>query len=574
MKIGIYCRVSTDRQKDNTSIDEQKRLGIEFCKKRKFDYEVYSDQVSGAVDGNLRDEFVKLERKLHSKELGGIWFYDWDRMIRDFSVGVYFRNLITDTNCKVFVLNDEKNIFSDEGSLEFGFKTLLSDYERRKIRNRMMSGRYAKWREGKGYSGQLGLGYKFLGDGEVGIKVEEAEIIKFIFKTFLYKSTKTYMSVYNRVVNEYGGGDNVKGIGNSGRIRSILKDAKYKGVTKITDSEGKEWEFNIGRIISDEDFNNAQEKILFITSQRKGKDKGFQLLKGYVYCGDCGSKMWKRRSGVSLERGGRGKGKYDFYGCSIPQRMRYKTNGVGDVGLYCESDSKNMNRISVQKLESIIWDVLFMVLENNKQIVNEYRKKYENDKGLREDMKGKLRYYEIELRKLEDSKSNMLDYLGRNVISEDDYKSYLKNKYNYNREIYLSKKRNIEVEIEKLKNVESIEGWRSLMVQQLHIDKQTTHLSKRREIIEKNISKIKIKKLGNEGFNYNIEILFKIEVENNIKYDVIKKNESYFCVINNSKYVSQNLYDTTTTFNYNVFVNFNLNYKVGYRILKIWVKIL
>ena len=72
MKIGIYCRVSTDRQKDNTSIDEQKRLGIEFCKKRKFDYEIYSDQVSSAVDGNLRDEFVKLERKLHSKEVGGI----------------------------------------------------------------------------------------------------------------------------------------------------------------------------------------------------------------------------------------------------------------------------------------------------------------------------------------------------------------------------------------------------------------------------------------------------------------------------------------------------------------------
>ena len=52
MKIGIYCRVSTDKQKDNTSIDEQKRLGIEFCSRKGFDFEVYSEQISGAVRGN------------------------------------------------------------------------------------------------------------------------------------------------------------------------------------------------------------------------------------------------------------------------------------------------------------------------------------------------------------------------------------------------------------------------------------------------------------------------------------------------------------------------------------------
>lgn len=574
MKIGIYCRISTDKQKENTSIDEQKRLGIEFCERKGFDYEVYSDQVSGAIEGNLRDEFVKLERKLHSKELGGIWFYDWDRMIRDFSVGVYFRNLITDTNCKVFVLNDEKDIFSDEGSLEFGFKTLLSDYERRKIRNRMMSGRYAKWRVGKGYSGQLGIGYKFLGDGEVGIDDNTAEIVKFIFKIFLYKSTKTYMSVYNRVIKEFGGGGNVKGVGNSGRIRDILMDAKYKGIAKIVDSEGVEWEFNIGRIISDENFNEAQKKVSFISSQRKGKDKTFQLLKGYVYCGDCGSKMWKRISGSNIEDGGRGKGKYDFYGCSIPQRVRYKTNGVGDVGIYCLSDSKSMNRISVQKLENLIWDVVFKVLQNNKQIVDEYKKKYNKEKGLRQDEKGKLVYYNIELKKLEVGRNKMLDLLSNSTITLDDYNSYLKYTYNSKRDIYLSKKKIAENEISKLENIDTIENWRSLLLKQLQIDKQTTSLTKRREIIEKNIDKIYLKKISSEGFNYNVEIHFKIDVENDLKYNINNKNENYFCVINNSKSVSQNLYDTTTIFNYRVFVDFHLDYRVGYRILKIRVKII
>jgi hypothetical protein len=284
--------------------------------------------------------------------------------------------------------------------------------------------------------------------------------------------------------------------------------------------------------------------------------------------------MWKRISGSNIEDGGRGKGKYDFYGCSIPQRVRYKTNGVGDVGIYCVSDSKSMNRISVQKLENLIWDVVFKILQNNKQIVDEYKKKYNKEKGLRQDEKGKLVYYNIELKKLEVGRNKMLDLLSNSTITLDDYNSYLKYTYNSKRDIYLSKKKIAENEISKLENIDTIENWRSLLLKQLQIDKQTASLTKRREIIEKNIDKIYLKKISSEGFNYNIEIHFKIDVENDLKYNINNKNENYFCVINNSKSVSQNLYDTTTIFNYRVFVDFLLDYRVGYRILKIRVKII
>ena len=46
------------------------------------------------------------------------------------------------------------------------------------------------------------------------------------------------MSVYNRVVKEFGDGKNVRGIGNSGRIRQILMDEKYKGIATIKDKDG------------------------------------------------------------------------------------------------------------------------------------------------------------------------------------------------------------------------------------------------------------------------------------------------------------------------------------------------
>ena len=43
MKIGIYCRVSSEDQRDNTSLVVQKESGIKFCKDNGFEYEVFSE---------------------------------------------------------------------------------------------------------------------------------------------------------------------------------------------------------------------------------------------------------------------------------------------------------------------------------------------------------------------------------------------------------------------------------------------------------------------------------------------------------------------------------------------------
>ena len=35
MKVGIYCRVSGDKQKDNTTLS-QKEMGIKFCNEKNY----------------------------------------------------------------------------------------------------------------------------------------------------------------------------------------------------------------------------------------------------------------------------------------------------------------------------------------------------------------------------------------------------------------------------------------------------------------------------------------------------------------------------------------------------------
>ena len=54
---------------------------------------IFSEVVSGKMIGSNREMFSKLETKLFG-EIGGIWLYDWDRMVRDVEVMLYFRSLL------------------------------------------------------------------------------------------------------------------------------------------------------------------------------------------------------------------------------------------------------------------------------------------------------------------------------------------------------------------------------------------------------------------------------------------------------------------------------------------------
>ena len=71
MKVGIYCRVSGDSQKDNTSLKSQKELGVKFNDKG-YDYEIFSEVVSGKLKVMKRKKFLELENKILSKEIEGM----------------------------------------------------------------------------------------------------------------------------------------------------------------------------------------------------------------------------------------------------------------------------------------------------------------------------------------------------------------------------------------------------------------------------------------------------------------------------------------------------------------------
>ena len=263
LKIGIYCRVSTLNQIENTSLKNQKDNGIRFCKNNGWEYEIFSESVSGGKEFSDRTIFDSLSEKLLNKKLDGIWFNYWDRGWRNDRIKHFFIQLVKDSGCKVFVGNELKNILSDEGSFELGFFSLMSDYQRRKIKSRLSNGKKRRLENGEIFLGVSGIGYKKVGKKLV-VDNGEKDIIIDCFEKYLNTSIKSYRDCINLMKRKYG--DNLDKRINEKSLSRILKDEKYKGIYNLK-YENEEYKINIGRIISDDLFEKVNNKI----DKNKGK---------------------------------------------------------------------------------------------------------------------------------------------------------------------------------------------------------------------------------------------------------------------------------------------------------------
>ena len=535
MKIGVYCRVSSEKQnKEGSSLEIQKMKGIEFCESNGYEYEVFSEVVSGRKMGYDRDVFGVLERKIFDKEINGIWLYDWDRMVRDVEVMIYFRKLVEDSGIKVFVGFEEKNIFEDSGSLEYNIRNVISDYEVRKIKRRMYEGKLKKWREGKGIS-NVGFGWKKNKEKDKWYVDElEGKVIKDIYRIYLRKDVKFYSDVEKRVIKKYGNDINGYRI-DGGLVGRILGKEKVKGIKVLEDENGNKYEFNIGRIISDEVFDEVVKKIGKSKVIRKGNEIEDYLLRGMVKCGSCGSNMWSRRSGNV----NKGKGYYYLY-CNNDYRKKRYERRVSDYlnsklikklnkkeveewkvikrreyeirnGKFVECNGKRENVVSRERLVNVVWDGLFRFLGRSDEIKEMYKKRYNDGKSNKGKYVNKKEYYLREIGKIRDKKVKIVDeWIDGNMSDEvyDDWK--IKNK---KREEDIRKKiKDLDVEIDRFDNVDSIDGWMDLMKDELYKDWSLERFEDKKRIIDKYLDWVSVEYLDGNNIGKRYRVRMRVSV--------------------------------------------------------------
>jgi site-specific DNA recombinase len=553
IKVGIYCRISTSNQSKNTSLLSQRLLGIEYCELNSFDYEVFEEIESGGK--YEREAFLQLENKVKSGEIKGVWVYDNDRLSRDVGVGQKISKLITDNGCKLFIRFDEVKLEKSSDRFGYNIRSVMSDYERARIKERMDIGKNRLINNG-GKLGNVGLGYK-RENKKIVIDVEESKIVKDVFNLFLHKSVKSYGDTFKRLESKYK--EKLKGKISSSSVGRILNDIKYLGVYKGY-FEGVGYEIKIDRIISDEVFEKVKKKIIYCKGLRKSNVVEDYLLKGKVKCRDCNENMWilGGSDGVNVKR-------YRYYYCGREKKNERALKRGEEINKKCISIENLNNKINRDKLENIVWNVLFEVLKNSDEVKKEYYVRWKNDKGSKDRFSANLRHLN---EKLNSFKEKLIISTQKNIEGLIDDELYIEIKNRYKEDVNEIKTQINQLNEEKIKsqNIESIDGYLELMKSDLFRDSKIERFKDKRRIVEKYIESIKVKyiKKINNHKEYDIELNMYLNDEDLIgeKREIVIENDknkyNFYILKFKSSYIQFLVYkDFTLKIRMKLFVNIN-----------------
>lgn len=316
-RVAAYCRVSTDREEQEHSFETQKTMYTEMIMMKPTWQMagIYADEgITGTV-AKKRPGFMKMIEDCRKGKID---------MIVTKSVSRFSRNNL---DCLMYVRELKQLgipiIFEKEGinTIQVSSELLLtlfgalSQAESESISMNVKLGIRQSLKNGNvRFSYKTFLGYRKGADGQPEIVPEQADIVGRIYNDFL--AGATYLEIAKRLTEEHvptmGGGNRWF----SERIKSILKNEKYKGdallqKTYITDPISKRVKKNNGElpmyyvenshpaIIERRIFDRVQEEIARRAGKKKvkqtgtktelGRYSGKYALTELLYCGECGT---------------------------------------------------------------------------------------------------------------------------------------------------------------------------------------------------------------------------------------------------------------------------------------------
>ena len=316
-RVAAYCRVSTDREEQEHSFETQKAMYTEMIMMKPSwqTAGIYADEgITGTV-AKKRPGFMKMIEDCRKGKID---------MIVTKSVSRFSRNNL---DCLMYVRELKQLgipiIFEKEGinTIQVSSELLLtlfgalSQAESESISMNVKLGIRQSLKNGNvRFSYKTFLGYRKGVDGQPEIVPEQADIVRRIYNDFL--AGATYLEIAKRLTEEHvptmGGGNRWF----SERIKSILKNEKYKGdallqKTYITDPISKRVKKNNGElpmyyvenshpaIIERRIFDRVQEEIARRAGKKKvkqtgtktelGRYSGKYALTELLYCGECGT---------------------------------------------------------------------------------------------------------------------------------------------------------------------------------------------------------------------------------------------------------------------------------------------
>ena len=234
IRVGAYCRVSTDKDDQMNSFESQVEYFTEYIQ-RESDWEIvkiYSDEGISGTNTLKRDGFKEMIADAYSGKLDLILTKSVSRFARNTldSIG-YTREL---AKRDVFVVFTTDAIDTRQADAEFRltFLSALAQEESRKTSENVKWGQLQRMKKGVVFGRDM-LGYK-VREGKLYLVEEEAAVVRLIFHKYLVEGKGTH--VIARELKEEGirplnpdGKAKYKNDWSNTVILRVLRNEKYVG---------------------------------------------------------------------------------------------------------------------------------------------------------------------------------------------------------------------------------------------------------------------------------------------------------------------------------------------------------
>ena len=304
--VDIYCRVSTDPQEDNTSLDEQEAAGREYCREHGYIVGMVHRETFTGYEYRERKKLSLMRERYREGKIQGVVVRTLDRLSRSVVHNAVLMEEMEHYDTPLYCVKEDIN--SDDTKMNKFVRMILAfvaDMEREKIMDRLLTGRVNKAKQGKVVSGIKPLyGWKWI------FKQEDDKLVR----DYLVLD-KDQTAVLRRAAQEYTDGDSfyricdrfeAEGIPapkgetwHPRTLRRILTDPRMTGqnvmiFTSNRNNKAKQHlepvelpEGTYPRILSDELYAKVMERAntnAALATRNSRTPERFLLRAGFVHC--------------------------------------------------------------------------------------------------------------------------------------------------------------------------------------------------------------------------------------------------------------------------------------------------
>ncbi len=390
-KVAVYCRVSTDEQRERQTIENQVELATLHCQSKGLPiFDVYRDDgVTGTVPLVDRPEGKRLVEDARQGKFQTVIVKQVDRLGRDALHILTAVAQLESLNVKVISILEAMDLTTPQGRFMLTMYSGVAALERDTIIQRSIEGTNRLAREGVHLGGIVAYGYRQIGKGRTsrlqpseesisGVGMSEAEVIRSIYRWIVEERQSTYTvadrlntlavpPAYSRDHREVLNGKRksaTSGIWRPARVGNLIKNPTYKGVHFYGRRSRRARvviERQVPAIVSVETWDQAQAVLKHNQRFSRKNAKHQYLLRGLMKCGLCGLTLSGTTHSRSSDR--------TYYVCNGKKQAR----GIyGLHGQRCPSKSVSGD------IEGTVWADIEAFLRNPGDVVTQLQSKTED----------------------------------------------------------------------------------------------------------------------------------------------------------------------------------------------------